>query len=452
MQTRHLNPLHLSWGIGTLGASLLLNGFSFVVLFYLTTELHIEAVVAGALLFWAKIWDVFANPLMGWISDRTDTRWGRRRPFLLAGAVVASLSFAALYGTPQTLSPAATLAYAACALVLVGTGYTIFNVPYMAMPAEMISSYHERSLMISYRVFFIGIGTFIGGGAARKIVEVAGGGPEGYATFGLTIGLGIFICMALCFLGTRQAPFTRRETATAGSMSIGEQWRQGLANRPFTLLLGIKFTQLLGLASATATVLFVLRFVMQKPDPGNWMLMYVGASSVMQIVTIPLWLAAARRFEKRATYMLATAVFSAATLTWLLVTPAEPAVFFLLRAGVMGFAAAGLLLMGQSMLPDTIEYDYRRTGLRREGVFSGLYSFVEKAAFAFAPAILGFTLAHFGFASKAPTQSPEAIRGILIAAGVLPAVYFALSLPLLMRYELTEARLKATTRLEPTQA
>jgi GPH family glycoside/pentoside/hexuronide:cation symporter len=450
MTIRNFKPLHLSWGIGTLGASLLLNGFAFVALFYLTTELGIAAALAGTLIGASKVWDAVFNPLMGWISDRTETRWGRRRPFLLAGALVASVAFAAFYSTPRSLSPDATLIYAGCMLVLIGTGYTIFNVPYMAMPAEMISSYHERSLMMSYRVFFIGVGTFVGGGAARKIVELAGGGAEGYATFGVTIGLGIFICMVLCFLGTRDAPFTRREMKE--TLPIGEQWRLGFANRPFVLLLGVKFTQLLGLASATSTVLFVLRFVMQKPNPGDWMLMYVGASSLLQIVTIPIWLALSRRYEKRATYMFATIVFSLATLSWLLVTPEEPAAFFILRAAVKGFAAAGLLLMGQSMLPDTIEYDYRRTGLRREGIFSGLYSFVEKAAFAFGPMITGLVLAYFGFLSKAPTQTPEALSGILVAAGVLPAIYFALSLPLLLRYELTEARLKATTRPQASQA
>lgn len=450
MPIRNFKPLHLSWGIGTLGASLLLNGFAYMALFFLTTELGIAAALAGILIGASKVWDAVSNPAMGWLSDRTETRWGRRRPFLLLGAVVASVAFAALYSTPPTLSPEATLIYASCALVLIGTGYTIFNVPYMAMPAEMISSYQERSLMMSYRVFFIGVGTFVGGGAARKIVELAGGGAEGYATFGVTIGLGIFICMTLCFLGTRNAPFTRRESAQ--SLSLGEQWRLGLGNRPFVLLLGVKFTQLLGLAAATATLIFVVRFVMHKENAGSLMLWYVLVSSVIQIVTIPVWLALARRYEKRATYMLATAIFSLATLSWLLVTPEEPAVFFYLRAAVKGFAAAGLLLMGQSMLPDTIEYDYRRTGLRREGVFSGLYSFVEKAAFAFAPAITGLVLGYFGFVSKAPTQSPTALTGILIAAGVLPAIYFALSLPLLMRYDLTEARLKATTRPEPTQA
>src|SRR5262245_14955605 len=90
MNLRNFRLLHLSWGIGTLGASLLLNGFAFVALFYLTTELGIAAALAGILIGGSKVWDAVSNPLMGWISDRTETRWGRRRPYLLAGAVVAS--------------------------------------------------------------------------------------------------------------------------------------------------------------------------------------------------------------------------------------------------------------------------------------------------------------------------------------------------------------------------
>ncbi|NJO13325.1 MAG: MFS transporter [Gammaproteobacteria bacterium] len=437
----HIRPLHVSWGIGTLGASLLLNGFSFVVLFYLTTQLRIAAATAGALIAVAKLWEMVANPLTGWLSDRTESRWGRRRPYLLAGAVVASIAFAALYSTPPTLDQQTQLAYVAGALLLVGTGYTLFNVPYMAMPAEMVQSYQERSAMISWRVLFIGVGTLVGGGAARKIVELAGGGTTGYATFGMVIGAGILLCMTLCFVGTRHAPFTLR--SIGHSLSFGEQWRLGLGNRPFLVLLGVKFVHLLGLASSTAGILFILRFTLRKENPGDWLLMYVAASSVLQIASIPVWLACARRFEKRYTYMLATAIFVAAALTWLVATPAERLEHFLLRAAVSGFAAGGMLLMGQSMLPDTIEYDYRRTGLRREGVFSGLYSFVEKAAYTLAPAITGFVLAYHDFAADA-VGTPEAARGILVAAVLLPAGYFALSLPLLLGYQLTEERLKMT--------
>lgn len=435
--------LHLGWGIGTLGASLLLNGFSFLVPYYLTTVLGIAAATSAGLLFAAKVWDIFSNPLMGVLSDRTETRWGRRRPYLLIGAIVAGLSFATLFSLG--LTPFANnLLVIGLVLVLVGSGYTIFNVPYMAMPAEMLDDYRERTRMMSYRVFFIGIGTLVGGAAGQRIAELFGGGASGYSMMGLCVGAGIFLFMAAACFGTAGARFATRETVRVPFM---EQMRTGLANKPFLALIATKFTQLFGLFTATATAIFVVRFVIGQENPGVWMLYFGVFSMGAQILTIPLWIRIAQAIEKQRTYMLATVLFSIIALSWLLAGPDEPLWFFCLRAALKGVAAAGLLLMGQSMLPDAIEYDVRRTGLRREGIYSGLYSVVEKIAAALAPTILLLVYAACGFESKAAVQTPDAVDGIRIAAGVLPCIYFALSLPFLYFYRLTEESLKSARRV-----
>ena len=159
-----------------------------------------------------------------------------------------------------------------------------------------------------------------------------------------------------------------------------------------------------------------------------------------------MWRRLAFAIEKQRTYIVATALFSIVSLSWLLAGPEEPLWFFCARAALYGVSASGLLLMGQSMLPDTIEYDYRRTGLRREGIYSALYSFVEKVAAALAPSILLLAYAAVGFQSRAPVQTPEAIEGIRLAAALLPCLYFALSIPCLAFYRLTEQSLKATQR------
>ena len=438
------NPtrLHVGWGVGTLGASLLLNGFSFLAAFYLTTILGVPPATAAGVLFVAKIWDIFSNPLMGVVSDRTETRWGRRRPYLLLGGLVAGGAYALLYSS--ALTPyAGSLLVIGLIVVLVGTGYTIFNVPYMAMPSEIVEDYHERTRMFSWRVFFIAIGTLVGGAAGQKIAEWFGGGAQGYAMMGYVIGGGICIFMGAAFFGTAGARFTRRSTQRMG---VGEQFRLGLQNKPFMALILVKFTQLFGLFTGTAMVIFIVRFVVGQKNPGDWMLWFGAVSLVGQIVTIPLWLAIARRLEKRRTYIIATLLFCATCLTWLLASPAEPLWFFLLRAFFKGVGAAGLLLMGQSMLPDTIEYDYQRSGLRREGVYSGLYSFVEKVASAIAPSLLLLGYAWFGFQSKAPVQTQEAIDGIRYCAAFLPCLYFGLSLIPLAFYRLTAKELAAMPR------
>jgi GPH family glycoside/pentoside/hexuronide:cation symporter len=134
------NRLHIGWGIGTLGASTLLNSFAALQLYYLTDVLGVAIATASLVLFAAKIWDWIANPLMGLISDRTHTRWGRRRPYLILGGVISGFAFAVFFSS--ALTPVSqSLVLVTLSLALVGTGYTIFNVPYMAMPSELVDDY-----------------------------------------------------------------------------------------------------------------------------------------------------------------------------------------------------------------------------------------------------------------------------------------------------------------------
>jgi len=435
------NRLHIGWGIGTLGASTLLNSFAALQLYYLTDVLGVAIATASLVLFAAKIWDWIANPLMGLISDRTHTRWGRRRPYLILGGVISGFAFAVFFSS--ALTPVSqSLVLVTLSLALVGTGYTIFNVPYMAMPSELVDDYKERTRMISVRVFCIGIGTMIGI-STQRLAEILGGDAEGYAQMGLIVGVFVFFFMALTFFGTAGGRQHARETQR---VPLAEQLRTGLANKPFAALLGTKFTQLFGLFTSTAMSIFVVKYVLGKENPGEWMIYFTAVSFIGQTLSIPMWTWITNKVEKRAAYMLSTAAFCLMSLTWLVASPQESIYIFLLRALLKGFAAGGLLLLGQSMLPDTIEYDYRRTGLRREGVFSGLYSVVEKVASSFAPTLLGLGYAWFGFQSKAPVQTTEAIDGIRYCAAFLPCFYFGISLIPLWFYRLDEKTLKSAQR------
>jgi GPH family glycoside/pentoside/hexuronide:cation symporter len=228
---------------------------------------------------------------------------------------------------------------------------------------------------------------------------------------------------------------------------FGEQLRLGWQNKPFIALLATKATQLFGLFTTSAMGIFVVKYVLDKENPGAWLLYLTVVGFIAQVGSMPVWGWIVKRIEKQKTYMLATAIFSIVSLSWLLAGPAEELWFFCLRAALKGFAAGGLLLMGQSMLPDTIDYDYKRTGLRREGIYSGLYSVVEKVASAFAPSVLLLSYAWFGFNSKSPAQTAETIDGIRYCAAFLPCIYFGVSLIPLWFYRLTEKQLGETRQV-----
>ena len=175
--------LCLGFGIGTVGVSIMLNAVTAYLPAFMSTVLGKDAATAGYLLMISKLYDAFADVAIGNLSDRTRSRWGRRRPFLLAGALISALSFFAIFSPPQLGDHAFTL-YMLAVLVAYSTGYSLFNVPYMAMPSEMTGSRYERSRLLSFRTVFVSIGQLLAMAGTAALISAGGGGYHGYRDHG----------------------------------------------------------------------------------------------------------------------------------------------------------------------------------------------------------------------------------------------------------------------------
>lgn len=435
----------LGWGIGSLGVSLLFNSYSALLIFYLTNVVGLKLAVAGTLIFIAKVYDALINVPMGMLSDRTRSRWGRRRPWFLLGALLCSTWFLVIFNTPvagDTGSSPVTVGWVLGALLLYSTGYAIFNVPYMAMPAEMSGNYHERTAIMSYRVIFIQVGNFIATGLGPRLAQEFGGGLTGYSLVGSVLAGCTFVTMVACFFGTAGA---RQVQQTHVQVPAAEQLRSALRNRHFLLLAAYKFLTLVAGATVFATVLFLVKNVLQM-DQGV-MVWYTAAHTLSAFVTVPLvWVPLSRRIGKRWTLVVATLGFMLTALSWLLANPGEPLALFGLRAFLLGGFAAGKLLLGLTLLPDVMEYDFLKTGLRREGAYAGAYNVVEKAAYAISPLMMTIILGAFGYQESvnnaAVTQTAEAIWGIYLSIAIIPAACNLVAAAVILRYELTEERLR----------
>ena len=319
--------LRMNFGAGAMGMAVILNTMGGVFPPFMTNFLGIGAGAAATLLLVSKLYDMVTDPLMGVISDRTATRWGRRRPFLMLGGAISAIGLVLVFNPPAIGSQAWLIAYVLGALLVTYTGYTVFNIPYMAMPAEMTGSYHERTTLMSHRVVFLNIGALIAV-SAFALVQWLGNDRAAHGIMGSAFAILIFLGSAYCFFGTASA---RQTFQKEHAYSIRTQIRTAFRNRPLMLLLGAKFCQLLGVSLSSATGVYFKVVILGLSY--QLTTLYLYTSSVVIIAFIPLWNMASRRYGKRLTYMAASAGYALVTLTWLLATADDPLAYVFIRAG-----------------------------------------------------------------------------------------------------------------------
>jgi len=423
------------WGLGSLGTIAYLNIVTALVLVYLTTIVKLDASVAGTLVFAARIVDAFSDPAMGWITDRTRTRWGRRRPYLLLGALVCGASLPLMYSThlmPAPFGPATT---ALVVLIIYSLGFTIFNVPYLTMPVEMTTNRLQRLSVMSYRSVFMMLGAVIGNSGAPWLVERLGRDADAYQALGIIGGGLVGLVMFATFAGTKGA---RASAPSDLHLSFRQQIKTVSENRPFLLLILIKALQFFALASMSATMAFFVTVVLKQ----NFDLLTVfGITTTFAIITsIFFWRWLGNRITKRTAFMIGMVGEVSTMMIWLIATPENSYQIVVARGLLSGFFGSAILLNSQAMWLDTIDYDQQRTGLRREGMYTSVYVFVERLGYSLGPLALGFLLSGMGFDKNLPLNAQPDSAQLAVTIGLvwIPAIAYALGFVLLLFYKLPE--------------
>jgi len=433
-------PIKLFWGTGALGVAVLMNSISTLILFYMVGVLKIEPALAGALIFATKILDVISDPVVGIWSDRIKTPIGRRRPFLMWGAVISSASIAMIFTTPMFEHQVFTVIYIFTALLIYTVGYTVFNVPYMAMPAEMTNSYHERSSIHSYRVVFVMIGGFLAGGLGNFFLEEMGRTDwSSYAVLGIAGAVIVFVTMTITYFGTARAKFTESGHSVPNVMG---DLSAISANKHFLRLIGVKACQLLAISATGSAMLFFITSSLQLDL--KVLAYFFVVITLVSVISAPVMVRISKRIGKRSTYMIAAVCYVLYSISWVFAVPGESLSTILLRGVVVGVAATGNILLAMSMLTDTIEYDTVITGERREGAYTAIYSFVEKLTHAFGPLIVGIAMSLAGFdktLSSEEMQSPSVQQALLFGVAYLPVILGVLAMAILAGFKLDEKAL-----------
>ena len=423
----------IGYGIGDIGSNIFIVSTGMFLLFFLTNVLGVEPALAGLALLLPKLWDVISDPIMGAISDATSSRWGRRRPYLLYAALPFGLVFFLLFIAPQTQSQIATAFWVGTLFALSCTAFTVFNIPYSAMVAEMTADYNERMSVTSFRMVGSSIGVLLAGGLAMPLVELGGGGAAGFRMMGLNFGILITLFSLMSFWGTRG---TRTLQVEKHQIPVKEQLRIAFRNTPFKRLMGMYALQSLAIGILMAGQIYYVKYVMGMSEAMVGMVSAV--LFITAIVFIPVWVKVGVRMGKIRAYKLGIAILVVMLFSLLFTQPSQTLLFFV-QMFILGIGFSSFQLFPFSMLPDTIEFDELQSGMRREGIFSGVWASGQKTAYAVGPSLIGFTLSLTGFAVGG--DQPESVAwGIRLIFCVVTALLFLLSLIPFKDYDLTETR------------
>lgn len=427
-----------------------------VLVFYLTDTLAVPALLAGAVVTVAKIWDIVIDPIVGAFSDREFAARGSRRRLMRLGALVLPVFFVLTFAVPTGTEPLLAAGWVFVAFLLAATGFSFFQVPYNVLPAELVSGYDARTRLLTARVVVLTAAILLyggGGPALREVgVDLFGSDFGGYLF--MAVGAAVIFVVAILITSTveraARGPIAAAPAPVASHAytdiapprdSVAVQARRGISmlrsSRPFRTLLGTFFTQALAAGGMLAGTQYVATWVLGDTDAVT--ILFVGLI-LPAIVAAPLWGVVARRIGKERSYVIATTLFflAALSLTGLLIVPGY---WIIVPIGVVGIAYAGLQALPLSMLPDVIAHDARTNGPGRGGSFSGMWTAGETTGLAFGTTILAVILAVSGYlestASTAIEAQPSsAVFGIVMAFSLVPATLMALSFIPLLRYPL----------------
>jgi Na+/melibiose symporter-like transporter len=392
---------------------------------YLTDELGVAAGVAGLVVFAPKAWDVVLNPVAGRISDRSTSPRGRRRPFLLGAGTALAASFALLFAGP-TAPPLLAGAWVVLLFLACATAYAFFQVPYVAMPAEMTTDADERTRLITGRVVVLALAILVSGAVAPLVVEAAG-----WSAMGVAVAALLLLGAVGAYLGTRGAP---EAAAPAPTGTLRAQLRLVAAVADFRWLLLTFVVQALGIGAMLAGVAYAARWLLGDPTAAS--LLFVAFIGPALLVT-PLWERFARRRGKRAGWTASSLVLVVGALG-LGAAAGGSVLGTCLAAAVTGVGYAGAQVFPLAMLPDVAAADAAATGTTRTGVFTGVWTAGETLGLALGPGLYALVLQLGGYAAGAADQAPAARAAIVAGFALVPAVLVAASLLALRRYTLDE--------------
>ncbi len=399
----------VGYGVGDFAFNLTFTFCSLFLLYFYTDVLGLSATTGGLIIMAALIWEGVTDPVMGVLANRTRSRWGRYRPYLLMGSVPLAASFVAMF-VPLGLTGASLAIYAFATHLLFRTVYTVVNVPYIALSAQMTTDSLARGRLAGARMMFAILCGLVLAGATLPLVKALGGGASGFFALSLIYGAAVVVILVICFGSTREAVQTAERHPT-----LPEMLRAVRSNPPFLALLA---ATLMGSVAYTMSSKALLYYMKYQVGSEAAVTTGLAIGLLAAALSMPLWMLMTRRTSKRAVWLSGVVLTTIVSLVIYATTPGTGPLLWTLLA-VSGAGNAAFILSFWSMVPDTVEYGQLRTGMRAEGAIFGFVIFSQKVALGLGTGLLGVILDLVGYRAN-QVQSPGTLHGILVMYTLVP--------------------------------
>ena len=450
----------IGYGLGDMSSSMFWKLFGAYLMIFYTDVFGISAAVVGTMFAVTRVWDSFFDPVVGAVADRTSSRWGRFRPYLLFLAVPFGVIGILTFLTPP-FGQTGKIVYAFITYALMMMVYSAINVPYASLLGVMSPDPADRNTLATYRMTFAYLGSFLALLLFMPLVNAFGGGDSGGPMLGwltapqagwlMAVGVIAVVCVLL-FLGCFALTKERVRAVRQGKTSLKTDLRDLLHNRPWWILLGAGVASLVFNSIRDGATVYYFKYYVDETAVGSISFLglpfvlsglYLAVGQAANILGVILAAPVSNRIGKRRTFLAAMAVASVLSIAFFWLGKDQLVPIFILQA-LISVCAGSIFPLLWSMYADCADYSELQTGNRATGLIFSSSSMSQKFGWAFGTAITGWMLAQFGFQANA-VQSAETLQGIRMFLSLLPAAGAFLSLVFIYFYPLSEQKMRQIT-------
>lgn len=423
----------LMYGLGDVyggGAFLIIN---LLFINFLTDVERLAPYLAGSIFLIGKVWDAVSDPLMGMLSDRTKSKYGRRRIYFLAGIIPVFLSFFMLWYSFGITTQSGLFIYYLLSYIFFSTAFTMVMIPYSAILPDMTGDYKERTSLSGFRLTFSVLSAIVAGVLPKVIINLSGTDIKGgYMIMGLLFAALYALPWLFVFLGTYEK--TAISTEERPDFNVFRELMATFRNKSFRIHSGIFISSLAAVDFLTTLFIYYLTYCLNRPNEFSAVL---GSLLVMQVLSMPVHIRISKRYGKTMPLKIGFGIWSIALIAALFVQPEQSRAFIYIIAALSGIGTSASVFVPWSILPEIADVDEMICTRRREGVYSGMATLLRKIAQAITIFSIGVILQWAGYVPNV-VQTAAVKLAIKLMFSIAPMFFIILAIFFSLKYKMTE--------------